>query len=402
MGNTPNIRFAGFTDDWEQRKLGDWGDFYYGRSCPKWSVTEDATIPCIRYGELYTKFGAKIDRVYSYTNMPPENLRFSKGTEVLIPRVGENPMDYNHCTWLSMKDVAIGEMISVFNTDNNPLFTATMFNATLQNEFAMRVEGGSVTNLYFEKLKNIDVSFPSIREQEMIAAYFENIDNLITLHQRKCDETKKLKKFMLQKMFPKKDAKKPEIRFAGFTNDWEQRKLNEVAEFNPKSELPDEFEYVDLESVVGTEMISHRTETKDSAPSRAQRLAQPGDVFFQTVRPYQKNNYLFSKLDNNYVFSTGYAQMRPNIDTAFLMSFLQTDSFVKIVLDNCTGTSYPAINSSDLSNLEISLPKSFEEQKKVGKTIISIDNLITLHQRKCDELKEFKKYMLQNMFPQKG
>lgn len=378
MGNTPNIRFKGFTDDWEQRKLGDWGDFYYGRSCPKWSVTEDATIPCIRYGELYTKFGAKIDRVYSYTNMPPENLRFSKGTEVLIPRVGEDPMDYNHCTWLSMKDVAIGEMISVFNTDNNPLFTATMFNATLQNEFAMRVEGGSVTNLYFEKLKNIDVSFPSIREQEMIAAYFENIDNLITLHQRKS------------------------FLYFSRINDWEQRKLNEVAEFNPKSELPDEFEYVDLESVVGTEMISHRTETKDSAPSRAQRLAQPGDVFFQTVRPYQKNNYLFSKLDNNYVFSTGYAQMRPNIDTAFLMSFLQTDSFVKIVLDNCTGTSYPAINSSDLSNLEISLPKSFEEQKKVGKTIISIDNLITLHQRKCDELKEFKKYMLQNMFPQKG
>ena len=184
--------------------MGDWGDFYYGRSCPKWSVTEDATIPCIRYGELYTKFGAKIDRVYSYTNMPPENLRFSKGTEVLIPRVGEDPMDYNHCTWLSMKDVAIGEMISVFNTDNNPLFTATMFNATLQNEFAMRVEGGSVTNLYFEKLKNIDVSFPSIREQEMIAAYFENIDNLITLHQRKCDELNEFKKYMLQNMFPQK------------------------------------------------------------------------------------------------------------------------------------------------------------------------------------------------------
>ena len=165
--------------------MGDWGNFYYGRSCPKWSVTEDATIPCIRYGELYTKFGAKIDRVYSYTNMPPENLRFSKGTEVLIPRVGEDPMDYNHCTWLSMQDVAIGEMISVFNTDNNPLFTATMFNATLQNEFAMRVEGGSVTNLYFEKLKNIDVVFPSIPEQEKIAAYFENLDHLITLHQRK-------------------------------------------------------------------------------------------------------------------------------------------------------------------------------------------------------------------------
>ena len=181
--NTKNM--GEMTTVWEQRKLDDWGTFYYGRSCPKWSVTEDATIPCIRYGELYTKFGAKIDRVYSYTNMPPENLRFSKGTEVLIPRVGEDPMDYNHCTWLSMPDVAIGEMISVFNTENNPLFTATMFNATLQNEFAMRVEGGSVTNLYFEKLKNIEVSFPSISEQEKIAAYFDSLDHLITLHQCK-------------------------------------------------------------------------------------------------------------------------------------------------------------------------------------------------------------------------
>ena len=171
-------------NSWEQRKFDEWGDFYYGHSCPKWSVTEDATIPCVRYGELYTKFGAKIDRVYSYTNMPPEKLRFSKGTEVLIPRVGENPMDYNHCTWLSLKDVAIGEMISVFNTDQNPLFSATMFNATLQKEFAVRVEGGSVTNLYYDKLRNIKISYPSLPEQKKIAEFFENIDNLITLHQR--------------------------------------------------------------------------------------------------------------------------------------------------------------------------------------------------------------------------
>ena len=212
--------------------------------------------------------------------------------------------------------------------------------------------GTSYPAINSSDLSNLEISLPkSFEEQKKVGKTIISIDNLITLHQRKS------------------------FLYFSRINDWEQRKLNEVAEFNPKSELPDEFEYVDLESVVGTEMISHRTETKDSAPSRAQRLAQPGDVFFQTVRPYQKNNYLFSKLDNNYVFSTGYAQMRPNIDTAFLMSFLQTDSFVKIVLDNCTGTSYPAINSSDLSNLEISLPKSFEEQKKVGKTIISIDNI---------------------------
>lgn len=119
--------------------------------------------------------------------MSPENLKFSKGKEVLIPRVGEDPMDYNHCTWLSMPNIAIGEMISVFNTENDPLFTATMFNATLQNEFACRVEGGSVTNLYFEKLKNIEVSFPKIDEQKKIGKYFDSLDNRITLHQRKLE-----------------------------------------------------------------------------------------------------------------------------------------------------------------------------------------------------------------------
>ena len=200
----PKIRFAGFTDDWEQRKLGEWGEFYYGRSCPKWSVTEDAITPCVRYGELYTKFGSKIDEIYSYTNMPVDNLRFSKGNEVLIPRVGEDPMDYNHCTWLSIPGVAIGEMISVFNTTQSPLFSAIMFNATLQREFAMRVEGGSVTNLYYDKLKNIDVLYPTMEEQKEIARYFSTLDHLITLHQRKCDKLKLIKKFMLQNMFPKK------------------------------------------------------------------------------------------------------------------------------------------------------------------------------------------------------
>lgn len=193
----------------------------------------------------------------------------------------------------------------------------------------------------------------------------------------------------------------PNVRFKGFTEDWEQRKLKDIAEFNPKSILPDEFEYVDLESVVGTEMISHRTESKESAPSRAQRLAKTGDVFYQTVRPYQRNNYLYKKPDENYVFSTGYAQMRPYIDAAFLMSFIQTENFVKMVLDNCTGTSYPAINSSDLSNLCITLPSIREEQEKIGSYFTNLDHLITLHQQKCDETKEFKKYMLQNMFSQK-
>ena len=166
------------------------------------------------------------------------------------------------------------------------------------------------------------------------------------------------------------------------TSSWEQRKLGELALFNPKDELPQTFEYVDLESVVGTEMLSHRTEVKSSAPSRAQRLAHTGDLFYQTVRPYQKNNYLFEKPDNNYVFSTGYAQMRPYVDGYFLLSLVQSERFVKVVLDNCTGTSYPAINANDLAEIEVAAPSDESEAQKIGTIFRSIDNLITLHQRK--------------------
>ncbi|EQC54824.1 hypothetical protein LLT6_14410 [Lactococcus cremoris subsp. cremoris TIFN6] len=196
--------------------------------------------------------------------------------------------------------------------------------------------------------------------------------------------------------------KVPELRFKGFTDDWEERKLKDIAQFNPKTVLPDEFEYVDLESVVGTEMISHRTESKDQAPSRAQRLAQKGDVFYQTVRPYQMNNYLYDLPYDNYVFSTGYAQMRPNIDSYFLLNSVQNKQFVQHVLDRSTGTSYPAINSSDLSNIEIHVPSKLSEQQKIGAFFQSIDDTIALHQRKLDLLKEQKKSYLQKMFPKNG
>lgn len=181
-------------------------------------------------------------------------------------------------------------------------------------------------------------------------------------------------------------TREPRCFLGSFDFSWEQRKLGELALFNPKDELPQTFEYVDLESVVGTEMLSHRTEVKSSAPSRAQRLANTGDLFYQTVRPYQKNNYLFEKPDNNYVFSTGYAQMRPYVDGYFLLSLVQSERFVKVVLDNCTGTSYPAINANDLAEIEVAAPSDESEAQKIGAIFRSIDNLITLHQRKCANL----------------
>lgn len=161
---------------------------------------------------------------------------------------------------------------------------------------------------------------------------------------------------------------------------WEKRKLNEIAKFNPKSTLPDVFEYVDLESVVGTKMINHRTETKTNAPSRAQRVAKFGDVFYQTVRPYQKNNYLFKINGVKYVFSTGYAQLRPKYSSEFLLARIQENMFVRKVLDRSTGTSYPAINSNDLAKIEITIPNS-AEQENIGMLFLTLDNLIAVNQR---------------------
>ncbi|HFH9947010.1 TPA: restriction endonuclease subunit S, partial [Streptococcus suis] len=232
-------------------------------------------------------------------------------------------------------------------------------------------------------------------------------DQLITLHQRKLDDVKELKKALLQKMFPKGNGNDfPELRFPEFTDAWKQRKLGEVVEINPKSVLPDKFKYVDLESVVGTEMISHRTEYKNSAPSRAQRVASKGDIFYQTVRPYQKNNYLFNLDSSDYVFSTGYAQLRPSCNGYFMFTVMQTEKFVNKVLDNCTGTSYPAINANKLAEIPIFLPPTvtpltvgaLPEQEAIGSFFSDLDQLITLHQRQLDHLKLLKKALLQQMF----
>ena len=406
-------------DAWEQRKLDGWGTFYYGRSCPKWSVTEDATIPCIRYGELYTKFGAKIDRVYSYTNMPPENLRFSKGTEVLIPRVGEDPMDYNHCTWLSMPDVAIGEMISVFNTDNNPLFTATMFNATLQNEFAMRVEGGSVTNLYFEKLKNIEVSFPSIQEQEKIAAYFENLDHLITLHQRKCEETKSLKKYMLQKMFPENGKCVPKIRFSGFSDDWEQRKLGNVllslqnntlsrANLSDESGIAKNVHYGDVLIKFG-EVLDVRKEklpmiTDENVLSKYKAsFLQNGDVIVadtaedSTVGKCSEIAGLNDEVVLSGLHTIPYRPIE-KFASGYLGYYLNSNAYHHQLIPLMQGIKVTSISKSAMQNTDIDYPKSQEEQGKIGAYFKSLDEMITLHQHKCDELQKLKKFMLQNMF----
>lgn len=196
----------------------------------------------------------------------------------------------------------------------------------------------------------------------------------------------------------------PKRRFKNFelSGPWEARFLGELGKINPKGQLPQTFEYVDLESVVGTEMVSHRKVTRDTAPSRAQRLAQSGDLFYQTVRPYQKNNFLATNLNGDYVFSTGYAQLRPIISGYFLLSLVQNDSFVKSVLSRCTGTSYPSISADELSKIQVLVSNDEQELYAIGKLFQKLDRLIILHQYKLDKLKNLKKAYLSEMFPAEG
>lgn len=194
----------------------------------------------------------------------------------------------------------------------------------------------------------------------------------------------------------------PQIRFKMCKNQWEKIKLSKIAKFNPKSTLPEKFKYVDLESVLGTDLISYREVSRENAPSRAQRLAQKGDIFYQTVRPYQKNNYLFDSDEKDYVFSTGYAQLRPLIDSAFLLARLQEESFVNKVLERCTGTSYPAINSKDLSKISVTIPQTVEEQSAIGSLFRTLDDLLASYKDNLANYQSLKATMLFKMFPKAG
>ena len=187
--------------NWINSTIGKSGYFYYGKSAPKWSITDTATIPCVRYGELYTTHNIMVKKIYSYTNIPKENLKFSTGNEVLVPRVGEEPLDFCKCCYLPFKDVAIGEMISVYNTKNNPLFISYMFNATMKYKFAKLVEGGNVSNLYYSYLENIKIKLPCLEEQTKIADFLSAFDRKLDNQKAQLEHWKQIKKGLLQQMF---------------------------------------------------------------------------------------------------------------------------------------------------------------------------------------------------------
>lgn len=182
-----------------------------------------------------------------------------------------------------------------------------------------------------------------------------------------------------------------------YPEDWKEYRLDKIALINPPSKVPPIFKYVDLESVKGVSLLHVQNLDKEKAPSRAQRYAKAGDIFFQTVRPYQRNNYFFEIANGDYVFSSGYAQIRTDNNPKFLFYVLQQDAFVAEVMSRCTGTSYPAINPKHLGSIKVCIPESKSEQTAIATALSDMDALIDGLRRLITKKKNIRQGAMQEL-----
>ena len=281
----------------------------------------------------------------------------------------------------------------------NPLFMQAWVKKDSTKDFFLKssTEGASVCrkNIVWEELYKQELPVPSIEEQTKVGEYFYSLDHLITLHQRKCEQTKNLKKYMLQKMFPQNGAKVPEIRFNGFTHDWEQRKFSDIASRESVSrESSYDLPSLEYEDVIAEEgRLNKDISLKENIKKGI--VFDGSQVLYGKLRPYLHN---WLNPDFSGVAVGDWWVLKPNnADKSFIYRLIQTQRFDDIA-NQSAGSKMPRADWNLVSNTEFAVPVSQEEQEKIGEYFSSLDHLITLHQRKCDELKKMKKFMLQNMF----
>lgn len=405
----PKIRFKGFTKDWEQRKLGDVFEQTLNLVNPKedeielWSLTvEDGlTKKSDRYNR---EFLVKKDD--NFKEVRPGDIVYNP-MNMTLGAVGYNGM---------AKSVAVSGYYTTMVAKEN--YDTYYINTWLKSPQAIRLYRTYATGSLIEKqrvqfptLSIIPVTFPKYEEQIKIGSYFHSIDNLITLHQRKCEQTKKLKKYMLQKMFPQNGAKVPEIRFDGFTYDWEQRKLSEIAIeklsngiMNNQANDETGLRHINVINMYELDKIHPEKLTFSNYDEDAVKKCNVewGDIFLtrSSLKPegIAESNVLLDS--GRFVYDDHLIRLKldkEKYDPFFVKLNLSGSIFKRQFIARAKTTAFTTIGQEDIAECFGLFPEK-EEQEKIGTYFSNLDHLITLHQRKCDELKKMKKYMLQNMF----
>jgi type I restriction enzyme, S subunit len=407
----PELRFPEFlkAGEWLRTTIGEVGTFYYGKSAPKWSLSIDAPTFCVRYGELYTKFDTIISEISSRTNIDQSNLRFSKGGEILIPRVGEVPQDFaRHCCYLPFPNIAIGEMISVYETEEYPIFYAYYFR-TMWKQFAEVVEGQNVKNLYYVNLEPIVVGKPSFLEQQKIADCLSSLDDVITVENQKLETIQLHKKGLMQQVFPAEGEKVPKLRFKEFRNsgEWEEKALDETAIFLKgkgisKSDITTDgaqpcIRYGELYTHY-KEIIKEVLSSTNLSPEQL-ILSETKDIIIPSSGETRKDIATASCVMKPGIALGGDLNiLRSELDGIFLAYYLTHAKKIEIS-KLAQGDAVVHLYISQLKKLMINFPKRKEEQNKIGEALSLIDDLIITQSQKLEALKVHKKGLMQQLFP---
>ena len=415
MSRIPNIRFKGFTNDWEQRKFSDFTWNAGKRNSQNldlepYAVTNDRGF--IRQNEAHDEFGymKDVDRK-AYNIVMPNSFAYNPA------RINVGSIGYYEGT----ENVIVSSLYEVFQTADyvDDRFLWHWFKSDIFPKWIERLQEGSVRlYFYYDKLCECTMLMPSLPEQKKIAATLDEIDNLITLHQRKCDETKELKQYLLQNMYPQKGLVVPKIRFAGFAGAWEQRKLGDIidkltggASIAPDDYVEEGYRTIPKGAVNDTgiaDMSGCKCVSEDFFKKNISSKTSTGELVtsLRDLVPTAPNMGRIVRIygdSEDFLMPQGVYSiaLKSDSDEDFLITYSNSPDYRKIITTEKNGSTQVHIRNGEFLNIDIPVP-SYDEQKKIGDCFRNLDNLITLHQRNCDNLKEVKKYMLQNMFLQKG
>ena len=377
----PQIRFAGFTDPWGQRKLGELCSFSKGCGYSKNDLRDQGT-PIILYGRLYTNYETQIHSVDTFVK-PLENSVYSEGGEVIIPASGETAEDISIASVVEKPGIILGGDLNVITSsaDIDPVFLALELSYGKPHfDLAKRAQGKSVVHIHNEDIANVFFGHPNIAEQRRIGAFFDRLDSLITLHQRKYDKLCVLKKSMLDKMFPKGGSLYPEIRFAGFTDPWEQRKLGEVAHFingraYSQNELLSSGKYPVLR--VGN-FYTNDSWYYSNLELEDKNYAYEGDLLYTWSATFGPHIWHGNKVI--YHYHIWKVQLEAAFEKLFAFQLLERDK--ERILSDKNGSTMVHITKIGIENTSVLMPCSVIEQRQIGAFFDRLDSLITLHQRK--------------------